>query len=137
LGSLANPLENEIAIHNDTQVIKKIILAVFLITTPPFYIPQFFNFFQTLDGSTDQSDKIARYPIWLDFLNDPRIMKGVTILMAPSSPWGQWVMQQPQNQHSSGYFTMGGFPFSGFISKASVIHTSTHLPHPSQMFSSK
>ena len=60
----------------------------------------------------------------------PRIGNGVTILIAPSSIWGQTVMQQPQNQHSSGYISMGGLPLFGLGANASHMQTSTQILHP-------
>jgi hypothetical protein len=63
--------------------------------------------------------------------------KGVTISMAPFSFWGQKDTQAPQNQHSSGYISIGGFPSSGFGAKASHMHTSTQVLHPVQVSSLK
>jgi hypothetical protein len=55
-------------------------------------------------------------------------------LMAPFCQSGHSATQQPPYQHSSGYNTIGGLPFSGFGARTSIWHTSTHVLHPLQTF---
>jgi hypothetical protein len=51
--------------------------------------------------------------------------------MAPGT--GQCATQQPANQHSSGYNTIGGLPFSGLGTSTCVLHVSTHILQPVQI----
>ena len=55
---------------------------------------------------------------------------GYTMVIASGT--GQCSTQQPQNQHSSGYITYGGIPFSLLGSMTSERHTSTHELHAMQ-----
>jgi hypothetical protein len=51
---------------------------------------------------------------------------GHTSLMAPCLYRGHTPTQQPHLQHSSGYNTIGGFPFVGLGKRMSMTHTDTH-----------
>src|SRR3972149_5871640 len=81
-GSSANPNERGITAHKKTGRTKRTTGKgiLLLIVLPPFCHFQ-----------------MMLYPIWLHLLNEPLIMKGVTILMAPFPFRGQSVTQQPQN----------------------------------------
>ena len=57
-----------------------------------------------------------------------RRFKECSNLLAPGT--GQSPTQQPQNQHSSGYSTMGGLPFSGLGTSTPDRHTFTHVLQP-------
>ena len=56
---------------------------------------------------------------------------GWNMVMAPGRLHSS--TQQPQNQHSSGYRTMGGFFFCGFGIMTSLRHASTHMLQPLQI----
>lgn len=67
----------------------------------------------------------------VSFLFHPTLwFMGKTIVIAPST--GQCSTQHPQNQHSSGYMTYGGLPFSWLGIKRSERQTSTHELQPMQ-----
>lgn len=55
-------------------------------------------------------------------------IKGCRSFTAPSV--GHSMTQQPQYQHSPGYKTIGGLPFSGLGTIMSTWQASTHLLHP-------
>src|SRR5208283_161440 len=86
-------------------------------------------------GITLRSAMVSLYLLFL--ANAPRIWNGVAILIAPFSVCGQSVTQQPQNQHSSGYISMGGSPFFGLGASLSHMQTSTQVLQPVQTSSSK
>jgi hypothetical protein len=143
VGSSANPDEGRRTMHNNTDRAKRmrLIQNLFLIVLPPMSFPYSYAWgskitlkpvVTSLRDLPAVEERVKPY-----LLNEPLIWNGVTIWMAPFPFCGQSVTQQPQNQHSSGNATIGGFPFSGLGDNVSHMQTSTHVLHPMQASSLK